>query len=376
VKRKRLVITARRGPPPHPAGRSLAPARRTRDEREARPGEEPAAVGMSAGPDVDLSVDLAPCREAGLRLAHPVLVAAGGASFGLELLAESGASLPAAIVTAGVTRAAQRGNPPPRMVALPGGLLSSVGPQNPGAERALSRYATRWGASEVPVIVNLCAESAEDLGALASVLDGRSEVAGLEVNLACGERRYGGLPFGLSPDATRRAVGAVRGATALPVIAKLTPAAEDARAVALAAVEAGADAISATGSMPGLAIDRARRQPALGSTYGGLSGPGLKPVALRVVHDIAQVVRVPIVGVGGVARLEDVLDYLMAGASAVALATAALADPGLPGRLGRELEGWCRDEGLGSHRDIVGAALPARRSRVPALAAGYRLARS
>lgn len=341
-------------------------------------GADPSGPRPGGRPDVarvDLSVDLAPARDSGLRLAHPLIVAAGGAGFGVELLAEVGPAMPAAIVTAGVTRSAQPGHPPPRMVALDGGLLSAVGPQNPGLERVLSRYAARWASSEVPIIVSLCAASEADLAVMASLLDGRSEVAGLEVDLSCGERRRGGLPFGLSADATQRAIGVVRSATSLPVIAKLTPAVEDARAVALAAVAAGADAIAATGSMPALAIDRTGRRPALGSTYGGLSGPGLRPVALRVVHDIAQVLEVPLIGVGGVERLDDVLDLLMAGASAVGLATASLADPGLPGRLARELERWCQDAGLGSHRDIVGAALPARRSRVPALAAGHRLVR-
>ncbi|CAN5651417.1 dihydroorotate dehydrogenase [soil metagenome] len=349
MKRKRLVVTARHGA---------------------------SAPGSSAGGAVDRSVDLAPGREGGLWLAHPVLVAAGGAGFGIELLDELPASLPGALVTVGVTLAAQRGNPPPRMVALAGGLLSSVGPQNPGIERVLSRYAARWASFEVPIILNLCAESEADFASLARMVDGRSEIGGVELNLACGERRRGGQPFGLEPEATSRVVGAVRAVTSLPLIAKLTPAAADVRGVAHAAADAGADAISASGSLPALAIDRARRRPALGSTYGGLSGSVLKPVALRIVHDIAQVVDVPVIGVGGVACLEDVLDLLMAGASAVGLTTATLADPGLPGRLGLELEAWCRDEGLGSHREIVGAALPARRSRIPAVGAEYRLARS
>jgi dihydroorotate dehydrogenase (NAD+) catalytic subunit len=153
---------------------------------------------------------------------------------------------------------------------------------------------------------------------------------------------------------------------------KLSPAASDVRAVARAAADAGADAISAVNTLPGLAIDRERRRPLLGSIYGGLSGPQLKPVALRVVYEVAQAVKIPVVAAGGVSTLDDVLDFLMAGASAVQVGTAVLGDPDVPLRLVDELADWCRDKSVGAVRELVGAALPARRARSSTKGAEYR----
>jgi dihydroorotate dehydrogenase (NAD+) catalytic subunit len=143
-------------------------------------------------------------------------------------------------------------------------------------------------------------------------------------------------------------------------------------AVDLAIEDAGADAISAVNTLSGMAIDRGARRPLLGNTYGGLSGPALKPVALRVVYEVAQVIDIPIVAIGGVSSLEDVLDFLMAGASAVQVGTAVFADPVLPLRLIDELEGWCRDQRLGSHRELIGAALPSKRGRPSIKGVEYR----
>jgi dihydroorotate dehydrogenase (NAD+) catalytic subunit len=249
------------------------------------------------------------------------------------------------------------------MAALPEGLLSSVGHPNPGLDAVLRRQAPRWGRSDVPIIVSICAESAEDINWLAKRLDMQPEVAGLELDLACADRGHGGRPLGLDVEASELATVAARAATELPLIVKLGPLAEDARAIARAVVAAGADAISAIGPLPALVIDDGRRRARLGTSYGRLSGPALKPVALRVVYEIAQAVRIPIIGIGGISRLDDVLDYLAAGATAVGLATAALADPALPGRLGAELEAWCRRQDVGDHRELVGTALPRRRDR-------------
>jgi dihydroorotate dehydrogenase (NAD+) catalytic subunit len=318
---------------------------------------------------VDLAVELAPARPGRLRLAHPLLVAAGGAGLGVELMEATASASPGAIVTRGLAARAQSGAPAPQMALVGGsvpegiGLLTSFAPQGPALETVLERHAGAWAAWEVPVIVSLWAESAAGFGSLARALDGQPGVAGVELDLSCPDRHAGGSSFGCSAGAAASAVRAARDETDLPLIAKLPPNAADVRAVALAVVEAGADAISATGRLPAMGVDRrwGRALPAAGS--GGLSGPALKPVALRCVHEIAQVTSVPIIGVGGVACLEDVLDYLLAGASAVATATAVLADPELPGRLADELRDWCAAQGLASPHDIVGAALPRRARR-------------
>lgn len=320
-----------------------------------------------------MTIDLAPTRHGGLHLRHPVLVAAGGAGYGNELIEAVGEVTPGAIVTRSTTRQARRGNPAPRMVQQPGALLSSVGLHNPGLEQVLRRQAPRWAISDVPVIVSICADSADDIAWLARTLDMRPDVAGVELNLACPDRGRGGLPIGLDVEASELATVAARAATELPLIVKLTAVAPDLREIARAVAAAGADAISAIGPLPALAIDERRQGALLGTSYGGLSGPALKPVALRAVYEIAQVVQVPIIGSGGISSLADVLDFVAAGASAVGMATAALADPTLPGRLGAELEDWCAREGVADLRQLVGAALPRRRDRGSHRAGPYRL---
>jgi dihydroorotate dehydrogenase (NAD+) catalytic subunit len=189
-------------------------------------------------------------------------------------------------------------------------------------------------------------------------LDGVPGVAGIELNISCPNVGKGGLQFAVDRDAAGAVTAAVRRATDLPLMVKLSPNVADVRAIARAIEDAGADAISAINTLSGMALDRVRRRPLLGNTYGGLSGPAIKPVALRIVYEVAQVVRIPIVAIGGVAELDDVLDYLMAGACAVQVGTAVFADPALPVRLVDELRAWCSTHGLDSHRDLVGTALP------------------
>jgi dihydroorotate dehydrogenase (NAD+) catalytic subunit len=278
-------------------------------------------------------------------------------------------ALPSAIVTRGTTLRPHPGAAPPRMTATRGGLVSAIGSPNPGVVRVLEQYAPRWAAWDVPVVLALCADDAAGFASLARAADAQSGVAGLELHLGCRDvgarRRHNGTKADASiePDAVRAHVAAVRAETDLPILAKVGAFAPDVGLVAAAAVEGGADAICAIDGLPSVAIDRAGRRLALGSEVGSLSGPAILPVALLAVAQVARSVRVPIVGIGGVATLDDVLDLLMAGASAVGMATAVLGDPALPGRLARELDAWCRAEGITSIREIVGAASPQRRGR-------------
>jgi dihydroorotate dehydrogenase (NAD+) catalytic subunit len=309
-----------------------------------------------------VTLDLAPGRPGGLRLRHPIVVAAGGAGYGNELLEAVGELVPAALVTRSVTREPAPGHRPPRMVPLADGLLSSVGTPNPGLEQVLRRQGPRWSAAEVPVIVSICGDRADDIAAMARMLDAQPGVAGVELNLACPDRGRGGAPLGLDVEASEAATVLARAATELPLMAKLTAMAPDVRAIARAVVAAGADAISLSAPLPALALD-SRGKPRLGTTYGWISGPALKPQALRAVYEVAQVVRVPVVGIGGIHCLDDVLDYLSAGATAVGLATAALAEPGLPGRLALELGAWCAATGVAGPGELVGRGLPRRADR-------------
>jgi dihydroorotate dehydrogenase (NAD+) catalytic subunit len=348
------VVRPAIAPVARPSDRATPATREAERPREAARDGEPALDALGGRP-VDLGVDLG--RR--LVLANPILAASGSMGYGVEVSELADLPRLGGLVTRGTTLKPRAGRGAPRTAEIAGGLLWGVGPQNPGLELVLERYAQAWIAWRIPVIVNLCAESGSELADAARRLDGVPGVAGIELNLSC-QNGARGTSFGLEASTAASAVASARRATDLPLIAKLTPAAGDVRAVARACEDAGADAISAVNTLPGLAHAADRRGPALGSTYGGVAGPALRPIALRVVWEVAQAVAVPVIGIGGVAAIDDVLDLLAAGASAVGVATAALADPMLPVRLADELADACRTRGLASVRDLVGTALPAR----------------
>lgn len=372
MRRKRSVVT----------DRDLTAAARSPRARTAkvpstratsgRGSSTPVPVPAPQPVEVDLSVDLAPTRPGALVLRNPVLVASGTFGYGIEYGEVVDVDGLGAICCKGTTLKARVGNQPPRVTETPAGMLNSIGLQNPGVDAVLERYAPRWAGWKVPVLVNVAGESVEDYVAVARKLDGQPGVAGIELNISCPNVGRGGLQFALDASAAGEVTRAVRRATDLPLLVKLSPAATDVRAIATAIEHAGADAICAVNTLSGMAIDRRARKPLLGNTYGGLSGPALKPVALRVVYEVAQVVDIPIVAIGGVGSIEDVLDFLMAGACAVQVGTAVFADPVLPLRLAEELGAWLAHEGIASHRDLVGTALPKRRDRASVKGVEYR----
>jgi dihydroorotate dehydrogenase (NAD+) catalytic subunit len=328
-------------------------------------------IGDSAsrvGAGVDLSVDLG----RGLRLANPLMVASGTFGYGIEYGDVVDVQRLGAICSKGTTLRPRVGNPPPRVTETPAGMLNSIGLQNPGVDAVLDKYSATWASWDVPVIVNVAGESIEDYVEVCRRLDGQPGVAGIELNISCPNVGAGGLQFALDPDAAGDLTAAVRKATDLPLMVKLSPAATDIRTIAKRIADGGADAISACNTLPGMAIDRPKRKALLGNVYGGLSGPALKPVALRVVYEVAQVVKIPIVAIGGVGSLDDVLDYLYAGAVAVQVGTAVFADPVLPLRLTDALADFCAEHGHGSHLEMVGAALPQRREKPSLKVSEYR----
>jgi dihydroorotate dehydrogenase (NAD+) catalytic subunit len=239
---------------------------------------------------VDVAVDLSVDLGRGLVLRNPVLVASGTFGYGTEYADVVDIQRLGAICCKGTTLRPRVGNAPPRVTETPAGMLNSIGLQNPGVAGVLEKYAPRWASWDVPVIVNVAGESVEDYVEVARRLDGQPGVAGIELNISCPNVGKGGLQFALDPEAAAEVTAAVRAATDLPLMVKLSPAATDIRAIARAIEKAGADAISAVNTLSGMAIDLQRRRPLLGNTYGGLSGPALKPVALRVVYEVAQVV--------------------------------------------------------------------------------------
>jgi dihydroorotate dehydrogenase (NAD+) catalytic subunit len=343
----RTIRPAIRSPQGSGSGRVIKPSRAA----DAAPAASTDAIG---GRPVDLAVDLG----RGLVLANPVLAASGSMGYGVEVADAVDLARLGGLVTRGTTLKPRGGHSAPRTADIPAGLLLGIGLQNPGIESVLERYAPTWARWPTPVIVNLCGESAGDIADMARRLEGVGGVAGIELNLSCANGSRGA--FGLEDGAAGSLVTTVRRATDLPLIAKLTAAASDVRAIARAVEDAGADAISAINTMPGLALSPDRSGPALASGYGGVCGPALKPHGLRVVWEVAQVVDVPVVGIGGVSGIDDVLDYLAAGASAVGVGVAALADPMLPVRLADELADACRARGLTSVSGLVGTALPSK----------------
>ena len=319
---------------------------------------------------VDLSVDIAPQR--GLLLLNPILVASGTFGYGVEYGEVVDVQRLGAICCKGTTLRPRAGNPPPRVTETPGGMLNAIGLQNPGVDAVIEKYGPIWQGWQVPVIVNIAGESIEDYVEVARRLDGVPGVAGIELNISCPNVGKGGLQFAIDKDAARAVTAAVRRATELPLLVKLSPNVTDVRPIAKAIEEAGADAICAINTLSGLAVSVDRTRAFLGNTYGGLSGPAIKPVALRIVYEVAQVVSIPIVAIGGVTNLDDVLDFFACGAVAVQVGTALFADPELPVRLGDELRAECLRRGLTSYKPLIGTALPARTGAPSAKGAEYR----
>jgi dihydroorotate dehydrogenase (NAD+) catalytic subunit len=323
-------------------------------------------VVVDAG--IDLSVDLG----RGLVLANPILVASGTFGYGVEYGDVVDIDRLGAICCKGTTLRARIGNPTPRVTETPGGMLNSIGLQNPGVDAVIAKYAGTWTTWKVPVIVNVAGESVEDYVEVAKRLDGVPGIAGIELNISCPNVGRGGLQFAIDAGAAGEVTAAVRRATDLPLLVKLSPNVSDIRPIAKAIADSGADALTAINTLSGIAVAPTRTRPLLGNVYGGLSGPAIKPVALRIVYEAAQAVKIPIVAIGGVTELADVLDLLAVGAVAVQVGTAIFADPTLPVRLVDELADACRARGVASHRDLVGTALPKKPAAPSAKGVEYK----
>jgi dihydroorotate dehydrogenase (NAD+) catalytic subunit len=251
-------------------------------------------------------------------------------------------------------------------------MLNSIGLQNPGVDAVVEKYADTWAGWAVPVIVNVAGESVADYVEVVRRLEGVPGVAGIELNISCPNVGRGGLQFAIDAEAAGAVTAAVRRATDLPLLVKLSPNVADVRPIARAIEDAGADALTAVNTLSGIAIGPTRERPLLGNIFGGLSGPAIKPVALKVVYEVAQAVEIPIVGIGGITELADVLDFLAVGAAAVQVGTAIFADPTLPVRLIDELAAEARRRGLTSLASLVGTALPKRTAASSARGAEYR----
>lgn len=282
-----------------------------------------------------------------LELKNPVLSASGTFGSGLEYRPYGDIEQLGGIITNGLTLRPCAGAPMPRIAETPGGMLSAVGTQNDGAEHFVNVVLPELPWQEVPIIPNINASNVDEFSDLAVLLAAERGVAAMEVNLSCRNDHRGGQRFCQNPVTAARAVNAVkRAAGSKPVIAKLSPQIMDIVEVAKAVEAAGADIISCMGTIEGMAVDVISRRPMLGSVIGGLSGPAVKPLALRCVWEISRVVQVPVIGVGGVRSARDVLEFMLAGAHAVAVGTANFSDPGTIFRIIRELPALCEELGI------------------------------
>ena len=363
MKAKRRVITSSGGP---------AGAIRTPAPQRSRPTIASIEPRPKSEPRIDVNVDLSVHLGRGLVLPNPVLVASGTFGYGVEYGDVVDVDRLGAICCKGTTLKPRIGNPTPRVTETPGGMLNSIGLQNPGVDAVVEKYARTWAAWKVPVIVNVAGESVRDYVEVVRRLEGVPGIAGIELNISCPNVGQGGLQFAIDAGAAGEVTAAVRRATDLPLLVKLSPNVADIRPIARAIADAGADALTAINTLSGIAVAPGRGKPLLGNIYGGLSGPAVKPVALRVVYEAAQAVKIPVVAIGGVTELADVLDFLAGGAVAVQVGTAIFADPTLPVRLVDELAAECRRAGVATHLDLVGTALPRRAGTPSAKGVEYR----
>lgn len=291
----------------------------------------------------------------GLDLKTPLMGASGTFGFGLEYDDFLDFDNVGAIISKGITPLPRAGNPGVRIAETPAGMLNCIGLENPGVDVFLKDILPKVKAAyTTPLIVNMSAGTVEEYGELAQKLDVPG-VAALEVNISCPNVKEGGIVFGTQPQAAAAVTRSVKENTKKPVIVKLSPNVTDITVMAKAVEEAGADAISLINTLTGMAIDIQTRKPLLGNITGGLSGPALKPIALRMVWQAAQAVQIPILGLGGISSWQDVVEFMLAGASAVAIGAYNFVDPCAMNTIAADLAAYCQKEGLANVGELVGA---------------------
>jgi dihydroorotate dehydrogenase (NAD+) catalytic subunit len=280
-----------------------------------------------------------------------VIAASGTFGYGTEVPQLERRAL-GAVVSKGIFLRPRAGNPPPRIVETPSGMLNAIGLQGPGVEALVRDYCPLWADWDFPVLVNINGESADEYGELAARLDGVPGVAGFEINISCPNVEQGGMYFGNDPRAAAEVTTAVRRRTRLPVWVKLTPMVADIAVIARACEGAGADALSAVNTFVGMSIDLHTHQPRLAFRTGGLSGPAIRPMAVHLAHQAARAVRIPVLGVGGIMNTQDALEFLVAGCTAVQVGTATFADPSAIARVHDGIAAHLAGHGLASLAEL------------------------
>ena len=300
---------------------------------------------------VNLSVDVA-----GMALRNPIMTASGTFGYGAEFAPYMDLQSIGAIVTKGLSLRPQAGNDTPRIIETPAGMLNAIGLQNVGIDAFVEKKVPFLRTVNTPCIANFFGNTVEEYAEMARRLDAIPEVAGLEMNISCPNVKCGGIQFGSDPVSAATVVAACRAACNKPLIVKLSPNVTDVVAMARACVDAGADSLSLINTLVGMAIDIKTRRPVLANTTGGLSGPAIKPVALRMVWQVAQAVKVPLIGIGCIMSATDVVEFLLAGATAVQVGTASFVTPGIAQTIAEDLEQWMQANGVHDVRELIGGA--------------------
>ena len=300
----------------------------------------------------DLEVDIG-----GLRLTNPVMTASGTFGYGRQFADIMDLNQLGAIVVKGLSLEPSPGNPPPRIVETACGMLNAIGLENVGLEAFIAEKLPFLKTLDVPVIVNIYGRHAEDYARLAKRLDELEKVAGLEVNISCPNVREGGIAFGSDPLMAARVTKAVRKNTGKPVIVKLSPNVTDIADIARSVEGEGADAISLINTLTAMAIDIKTRKPKLANITGGLSGPAIKPVAVRMVWQVAGAVEVPVIGIGGIMTYEDAVEFILAGATAIQVGTASFINPRAAIEVLEGLEAFLIREKISSVKELIGSVM-------------------
>jgi dihydroorotate dehydrogenase (NAD+) catalytic subunit len=292
-----------------------------------------------------------------LHLRNPILVASGTFGYACEMAGVLDFAKLGGIIPKTVTKLPRAGNAPPRTVETASGMLNAIGLDNDGIDHFIHHHLPYLRTLPTSIIANLAGKTESEFIEMAGQIGREAGLAGLELNLSC-PNVSGGVDFAIDPEVTRRVVKGVRDVCPLPIVAKLTPNVTNIVPIAQAAADAGADAVSLVNTVVGMAIDWRKRRPILGNVTGGLSGPAIKPLALRLVWQVARHVRVPVIGIGGIATIDDVMEFLVAGASAVQIGTANFYDPTVSARLADQLPAALKALEADSVREIVGTLRP------------------
>ena len=301
----------------------------------------------SVAPDLTVNI-------AGLRMKNPVMTASGTFGYGREYRPFFDLYHLGALVTKGISLKPMAGNPPPRICETAGGLLNAIGLENVGVKAFIRDKLPFLSGLEIPVIVNILGHSLKEYLEVSRHLDGQPGIAALEINISCPNVARGGLAFGADPRLAAKVVSTVRQATTLPLITKLTPQVTDIALIARAVEGAGSDALSLINTLPAMAVEIHTRKSRLGRISGGLSGPAIKPVALRLVYLAAQAVKIPVIGLGGIRTAEDALEFLMVGAQAVQIGTANFIRPTACLEIIEGIGRFLTEEGIPKIDDLIG----------------------